>query len=202
MIVTYTVIKHSTQTRHARTRARINDDISPAEGVVKKRGCEQEKTKEKILHKNYLRHNNYVRLSANARPPSISRGVTGARVIISSSILTTHEERRCTKVARANLRIRATKIIARIKSDYFTARHTGVARTPLAVKGGCRREKERPSGRKRESRRREKRDIPLIVSISFAFYLVYPRLFMECAGARQLLISVSPIEITPAFLSA
>lgn len=101
MIVIYTVIKHSTQTRHTHTHTREDKRrYLPAEGVVKKRGCEQEKTKEKILHKNYLRHNNYVRLSANARPPSISRGVTSARVIISSSILTTHEERRCTKVAR------------------------------------------------------------------------------------------------------
>lgn len=46
-----------------------------------------------------------------------------------------------------------------------------------------------------------KRDISLIVSISFAFYLVYLSAPSWSADARQLLISVSPIEIRPAFLS-
>lgn len=51
------------------------------------------------------------------------------------------------KDARANLRIRVTKIIARIKSDYFTARHTNV-RYPRA--GG----RETDQGMGRESVRR------------------------------------------------
>lgn len=107
--------------------------------------------------------------------------------IISSSILTACGD--VTKAVTANLRIRVTKIIACIKSDYFTVRHID--------------DEGRTGGRKGWGgvSDRGKRDISLIVSISFAFYLVYLSASSWSAGARQLLISVSPIEIRPAFLS-
>lgn len=54
-------------------------------------------------------------------------------------------------MARANLRIRTREIIARIKSDYFTAYHTGRAHWQL--KGGCQRERERERERESETER-------------------------------------------------
>lgn len=100
------------------------------------------------------------------------------------------------KRCRANLRIRVTKIIARIKSDYFTVHHINVGQGQ--TEGGGRGRRAGGGGRVSDT---GKRDISLIVSISFAFYLVYLSAPSWSADARQLLISVSPIEIRTAFLS-
>lgn len=69
--------------------------------------------------KNDRPYNNHVRLGDD-----LLRFTRFTSAIISSSILTTCGD--VTKAVRANLRIRVTKIIARIKSDYFTVRHMDV----------------------------------------------------------------------------
>lgn len=88
--------------------------------------------KKKIfLRKNYLPHNNHVGLGAKAISFDLARFTSA---IISSSILTTCGD--VAKAARANLRIRVTKIIARIKSDYFTVRHMDVLTGDQGRTGG------------------------------------------------------------------